>query len=34
MQSKHYTIQKDKKMAEKITFSRKRMEGFPIKPHN
>ena len=34
MQTKHYVIQKEEKRAEKIKFSRKKMEGFRVTPHN
>lgn len=34
MQTKRYVIQKEEKGAEKITFSRKKMEGFRVTPHN
>lgn len=34
MRTKHYVIQREEKGAEKITFSRKKMEGFRVTPHN
>lgn len=34
MQKKRYVIQKEEKRADKITFSRKKMEGFRVTPHN
>lgn len=34
MQKKRYVVQKDRKKAEKVTFSCKKIDGFHITPHN
>lgn len=34
MSKKHYTIQKEQKISQKVIFPNKKMDGFKITPHN